>query len=138
MNRTEQILKNHPRRIQIDPDALLLCVNTCFDSFQTCTACADACLGEEDIHSLIRCIRLNQDCADVAGTTGRILVRLTMPDWSILRSQLQACADACHECAGECEQHRQTHDYCRLTMITCRECEEAVKNLLVALLTTAS
>ena len=32
---------------------------------QVCTACADACLGEDDVGELTRCIRLDLDCADL-------------------------------------------------------------------------
>jgi hypothetical protein len=42
--------------------------------------CADACLGEEKVEMLRRCIRLNLDCADVCNATGRMLSRQQEPD----------------------------------------------------------
>jgi hypothetical protein len=117
-------------------DILLDCVNACFDTVQACSACADACLSEKNIHLLIRCIRLNQDCADIAGVTGKMLVRLNNSDLSILRSQLLACAAACHECASECETHSQDYEYCHDTMEVCRDGEESIKTLLATQMET--
>ena len=37
--------------------------------------CADDCLSEDDHADLVRCIRLDLDCADVCDATGRILTR---------------------------------------------------------------
>ncbi len=136
MNRTEQILQSHPCQSQIDMDMLLDCVNACFDTVQACSACAAACLSEENIRPLVRCIRMNQDCSDIAGVTGKMLVRLNSTDWSILRSQLLACAAACHECAAECESNRRQYEYCHETMEVCRYSEESIKTLLATQLET--
>jgi len=62
---------------------------------------------------LIRCIRLNLDCADVCDATGRLISRQTEPDWGLLRAQLQACVAACQICGAECERHAGRH--CQLT-----------------------
>src|SRR5919202_5203932 len=51
-----------------------------FDCAQTCTACANACLGEPQVQDLVRCIRLNLHCADVCDTTGRLISRQENPD----------------------------------------------------------
>src|SRR5690554_5492529 len=37
---------------------------------QACTACADACLSEDMVAELTKCIRTNLDCADLCETTG--------------------------------------------------------------------
>lgn len=136
MDRMEKMLKAHPRQQNMDLQAMLECVNACFDCSQLCTACADACLGEENIQPLIRCIRLNQDCADICATTGRMLVRLNRPDWAVIRSQLQACTAACHECGNECEHHADMHEHCKICLEACRDAEESLKNLLITQLET--
>lgn len=47
-----------------------------FDCVQSCTACANACLGEDYVAVLRRCISTNLGCADVVcASTGRILSR---------------------------------------------------------------
>ena len=46
----------------------------------TCTICADASLGEDDLAEMRRCIRLCLDCADACVDAGRIVSRQTDPD----------------------------------------------------------
>jgi hypothetical protein len=52
---------------------------------QACTACADACLSEQNVADLAKCIRSNLDCADICDTTGRVLSRHTGYDANITR-----------------------------------------------------
>ena len=103
MTTVERMLETHPRPAQLDHAALVACIEDCFDCAQTCTACADACLGEPDVPMVLRCIRTCLDCADVCQTTGRLASRQTEPDLAVLRAQLAACLAACRACAAECE-----------------------------------
>ena len=98
----DQILEAHPRGGAIEAGALLACIEACFDCTQSCTACADADLGENDVGMLIRCIRLCLDCGDVCTTTGQILSRQTEFEPELARSVVQACAQACRVCGEEC------------------------------------
>ncbi len=82
------------------------------------------------VDELVRCIRLNLDCADVCAATGRLLSRQTMPEWQLLQAQLQACALACRLCGDECARHAQMHEHCRVCAEMCRECEAACERLL--------
>lgn len=43
----------------------------CVECAEVCTACADACSAEGDPKMLVRCIRLNLDCADLCLATAR-------------------------------------------------------------------
>lgn len=63
---TEQILSTHPQVRGSTNEALIQCIEECFDCAQVCTVCADACLGEKMLDELRQCIRLNLDCADIA------------------------------------------------------------------------
>ena len=82
---------------------------------------------------LIRCIRLDLDCADICDATGRILSRQTAFDAEIAKATLQACAQACRLCGEECEQHAQHGmEHCRICAEACRRCESACNNLLSA------
>ena len=128
-----QMLETHPRPSQSgDQAALLACIEACFDCAQTCTSCADACLGEDMVQLLVRCIRLNLDCADVCDTTGRILARQTEMDLQLVRAQLQACAEACRVCGEECARHADMHRHCAVCAESCRRCEQACNRLLGA------
>ncbi|MFX9185057.1 four-helix bundle copper-binding protein, partial [Acinetobacter baumannii] len=80
-------------------------VEACFDYAQTCTACADACLGENQMVDLRSCISLNLDCAALCAATGAIASRRTRSDNDLLRTVLETCAEACRRCAAECARH---------------------------------
>ncbi|GAA5534305.1 four-helix bundle copper-binding protein [Deinococcus aluminii] len=130
----QAMLQTHPQpQTLFDQGALAECIAACFDCAQTCTSCADACLGEQGhLTHLVHCIRLNLDCADVCGTTGRVLSRLTQPDQNVLRAQLQACVAACRACGDECERHARDMNmqHCAVCAESCRRCEQACQNLL--------
>src|SRR5699024_10053082 len=67
------MLQTYPKDLgMIDQQKLAECIEACFECAQTCTACSDACLAEDMVADLTQCIRLNQDCADVCETTGRV------------------------------------------------------------------
>jgi hypothetical protein len=96
------------------------------------TSCADACLAEATVKDLVRCIRLNLDCADVCESTGRLLGRMTEPDAGLLQAQLQACLEACRVCGAECEKHASMHEHCRVCAEACRACADACERLTAA------
>jgi len=138
MTHIAQMLETHPAATSsgVDRSVLLQCIEACFDCAQSCTSCADACLGEQQhLDQLVRCIRLNLDCADVCETTGRLVLRQTQPDWSVIRTQLQACVAACRACGDECQQHADGMgmEHCRVCAESCRRCAEACEQLLAAL-----
>src|SRR5215831_3319124 len=65
MSYTEAMARAWPGKATIDRDALVACIDACSDCAQACTACADADLAETELQALIRCIRLDLDCADI-------------------------------------------------------------------------
>lgn len=83
---------------------------------------------------LVRCIRLNLDCAVICDVTGHVLSRQTEPDWGIVRAQLLACVAACQACGAECERHAMHGmEHCRICAEACRRCAEACQRLLSVL-----
>lgn len=131
---TARMLQTHPNPAHVfDQAALAACIDACFECENVCSSCADACLGEQEhLRHLVHCIRLNLDCADVCGTTGRVLSRLTQPDQNVLRAQLQACLAACQACGQECEMHARDMNmgHCAVCAESCRRCEQACRALL--------
>ncbi len=128
MHIIDDMLITHPR----GADALLelrSLVRACFECVFACTACADACLAENQPHMLNRCIRLNQDCADMCAAVARLLSRQTEPDWDVLRAGLGACATFCEACARECERHAPMHKHCAACAAACRKCMELCTGL---------
>lgn len=121
--RTQQMISTHPHVQGNTNDVLIRCIEACFDCQQSCTACADACLGEDLIQQLTQCIRLNQDCADACGAAGSMASRRTGSNELTLGAMLETCALACRICAEECERHAQQHRHCAICAEACRECE---------------
>lgn len=134
---TQQMLSTHPSDAT-NLDALVACINACFDCEQCCTSCADACLHEDDPGKLTACIRTNLDCADVCAATGRVLSRIGDTNDAILRAQLEACKAACDACADECAEHKDMHEHCRICMSCCRDCSDACTQLLQTMGQTAT
>ena len=130
MIHAEQMLQTNPSSAVVDAPTLVECIEAYFDCAQSCTACADACLGEDDPKSLARCIRLDLDCADVCDATGRIVSRQTAFEPQMARAALQACAEACGLCGQECERHASHHEHCRVCAEVCRRCQEACDAVL--------
>jgi hypothetical protein len=121
MQAIPQTLADHPRST---PASLGLrsCINACFDCALACTSCAAACTGRRHVDDLIRCIRLDLDCADLCETVGRALSRQARPDWDVLRIEIGACAAICEACALECEQHSRQFDHFSACARACRKC----------------
>jgi hypothetical protein len=127
----EQLIQTSPNRPTADQGALAACIKACVSCAQACTACADACLGEPDASVLVRCIRLNLDCADLCAATGAILSRQVAAEPSLLRAALQASKLACQLCGDECAEHaRYGMAHCRVCEEACRHCEQACERLL--------
>jgi len=92
------------------------------------------CLSEHDVASLVKCIRIDLDCADICAATARVLSRQTEYDANLTRAQLQACVVACQTCADECEQHAEHGmQHCVVCAAECRRCETVCQELLQAI-----
>ncbi|MGC7098148.1 four-helix bundle copper-binding protein [Amycolatopsis lurida] len=130
---TMEMTRTYPADLGgVDREALVRCIEECLSCAQACTACADACLSETDsaLPSLRKCIRTDEDCADICATTARVLSRHTGYDANITRAVLEACATVCRSCGDECALHAEMHDHCRVCAEACRRCEQACRALL--------
>lgn len=125
-----QMITTHPQGSWIEQGRLVQAIQSIATCGDVCTACADACLGEEMVAELKRCIRLNLDCADICHTTARVLTRMVEPDRQVIQSLLQTCATICQVCGQECASHAQMHEHCRVCAESCRACEETCRGLL--------
>jgi hypothetical protein len=130
MKTTLQMLKTHPVQPWADPERLAGVIAELYSCAQACTTCADACLGEKQVQSLVACIKTNQDCADVCLATGAMLSRVTNPVSDLLRSMINSCVKACSLCAAECEKHSSMHEHCRVCAEACSRCEKACRDIL--------
>jgi hypothetical protein len=123
----QEMISAHPQVKGSTNDALIRCIEECFDCAQACTVCADACLGEQMVLELRQCIRLNLDCADVCTATGHVASRRTGTNESVIVATIKACEEACRVCAEECERHAEMHEHCRICAESCRRCELACR-----------
>ncbi len=134
MSYAARMLETYPRDFNVDQDVLARCIEACYDCAQACTACADDCLSEDNVGELVKCIRMNLDCADICETAGRVVSRQTEYDANVTRAILQACAQACKSCGDECEQHGEHGmKHCAICAEACRRCEQACQELLAAI-----
>lgn len=124
------MLDMYPKAVNVDKGLLARAIEEALSCFQTCTACADACLSEDMVAELTKCIRSNLDCATTCAATVEVLSRHTGYDANITRAQLQACIATCKACGDECEDHAKMHDHCRVCAEVCRACEQACHELL--------
>ena len=131
---TRAMITTHPNPTgDLDVDKLAEAIDAALACAQTCTACADACLSEDMVAELTKCIRTNLDCADLCEATGRVLSRHTGYDANITLDAIKACQMACKACADECEQHADMHEHCRICAEACRRCEAACAELVASL-----
>lgn len=133
MAKAQEMLETYPRTFNVEAGVLAAAIEALTECTNTCTQCADACLSEEDVTSMVKCIRLNLDCADVCAATGRVVSRQTEYDAYVTRAQLEACIAACKSCGDECEQHAEHMAHCRVCAESCRRCEQACRELLSAI-----
>lgn len=133
MTHAPEMLATSPAPVPgVDVGLLSDAARAAFNCAQTCTACANACLGEPQVQDLVRCIRLNLHCADICDTTGRVISRQASPE--LARAVLEACVLACRLCGDECERHAAMGmQHCRVCADACRECEQACTRLVGAL-----
>ena len=97
-------------------DALAKCV-------AECNHCAIACLQEQDVKMMQRCIRLDLDCAEICNLAISFVARGSEHAEHILRE----CGEICKACAEECEKHNHM-EHCKRCAEACRECAEACQS----------
>lgn len=127
MDTISKIIDSHPTPPRANPQ-LASFVAELQNCAATCNTCADACLSEDDVRMLAKCIGLNADCADVCTTTARLAGRVGHHQHAVMRHQVEACQEICRLCAEECERHEHAH--CKVCAESCRACEAMCGQML--------
>lgn len=91
-----------------------------------CENCASACLQEDNVQMMVRCIQLDRDCADICALTARLVARGS----AHAEHLLPECAEICRLCGEECAQHEAEH--CQQCAAACRRCEEVCRQGVAA------
>lgn len=132
MNHLQNMMASHPQPVS-ETSRMSEVAHHIAMCALVCTSCADACLAEPMVGKLVRCIRLNLDCADICATTSGVLVRQVETDSAVVGELLRACATACQACAEECAKHAGMHEHCRICAEHCRACVEVCEGLIQAI-----
>ena len=130
MSDATRMLLATPTHHGLDNAVLAEAIDAITSCSQACTACADACLDEYNLHR--DCVTACLTCADVCDVTGRLLSRNARWDRTVVWALVEACAKACSACASQCDQHSQTAKHCGVCADACRRAEKACQQLLVA------
>lgn len=107
------------------PQSLLDALNACIAA---CEQCATACLQEQEVKMMVRCISIDRDCADICAITARFVARGSEHAGHVMRE----CAEICGICATECEKHGAHLEHCQHCAEACRRCEQACRAALAA------
>jgi len=129
MSYAKQMLESY-RASAIDANVLAAAIDALSDCVQACAADVDADLGDADVASMIKCLRLCLDCADVCTATTRVASRKTAYEEGFARPLIEVCAAICARCGDECERHAPMHPHCGVCEQACRRCEQACRDLL--------
>lgn len=130
MPQASVLLRHDQAPSVFDPQAFALCIDAAFKAAQACMTCSDMCLAVEDARLLIKCIRLNGDCADVCVATGWMLSREPHPERDTMQRQLEACVHLCEETAAECERLGAIYPHAKVTATACKRCVVACLDAL--------
>ncbi|SER94223.1 protein of unknown function [Gracilibacillus ureilyticus] len=98
-------------------------IQTLHDCMAECNHCFDACLQEDDVKMMAKCIRLDRECADICNYLEQAISR-NSPYVSDLAA---VCAKICEDCGNECKKHDT--DHCQKCAEACFKCAEACKKL---------
>ena len=99
-------------------------VKELIDCAIACETCGAACLNEEDVTMMARCIELDRDCAELCMQAVNLLLR----DSELAHPFLVVCEEACILCAAECSKHE--HDHCKRCAEACRRCADVCQERL--------
>lgn len=96
---------------------------TLHECAEACNHCYDACLKEENIKMMAKCIQLNRECADICAFLEHALMRATP-----FASDLAAvCSKVCEACGSECQKH--DYEHCQKCAEACFKCAQVCKEI---------
>lgn len=99
------------------------CIEACHTCADACDHCSVACLDEDNVKDMARCIRFDMDCAAICRLAAGFMAR----DSENSKAICKICADICDACAAECEKH--DHDHCKQCAKACRECASKCREM---------
>ena len=99
---------------------LLKVLSSCADD---CDYCTTACLEEDNVQEMEKCIRTDMDCSVMCRLAAGYVARGSGFSSEILK----ICADICEACAEECEKHTDM-EHCERCAESCRNCAKLCRS----------
>ena len=97
------------------------CINACLACIVTCNQCATACLNEESVNNMAKCIQLDLECAALCRAAAEIMSL----NGQNVKAICRLCAEICTTWAEECEKHgKNGMQHCKECAEACRKCAE--------------
>lgn len=104
-------------------DKFRSCIEACVRCAQECEHCTMACLQEDDVKQMARCIRLDADCAEICWGAASYMSRGSEFAQEICR----VCAEICDACGDECNKFDM--DHCQRCAKACHDCAEECRKM---------
>ncbi len=103
------------------------CLEACQACVVLCNQCAIACLNEQEVGHMRKCIKLDLECAAICEAAVKVLSL----DGKFSKKICELCIEICSACAEECEKHASMGmEHCKECAEACRKCVEACKEML--------
>lgn len=102
------------------------CIEACNACAIECEHCATACLHEDNVKMMARCIELDRTCAGICSYAARQMAA----DSEFADRICALCAEICEACGDECAKHPV--DHCQRCAEACHRCAEACRQMVGA------
>jgi hypothetical protein len=100
------------------------------DALEACEKASNACaMAMVTSGGMANEVHQALDCADVCGSTERVLSRGTTPDPRVVAAVVAAAIAACDASAAACGAHAEHHTHCRLHSTSAKACADALRKL---------
>ncbi len=132
MSLVEKLLDAYPAQTGMPPRLLGEAVDKLYECAGVCLTCADAAAAEQDPEKIvmsIKCVRLDNDCADLCTVAARILARQTGYDAPTTMAIIEATRTVLRASADAAEEFKET-TYFQLSAKACRETEQLLGQLV--------
>lgn len=132
MSLVEKLLDAYPAETGMPPRLLGEAVDKLYECAGVCLTCADAAAAEQDPEKIVmsvKCVRLDNDCADLCTVAARILARQTGYDAPTTMAVIEATRTVLRASADAAEEFKET-PYFDLSARACRETEHLLGRLV--------
>ena len=103
------------------------CIDICLECAAACNRCLTACLNENEVDNLSKCIQLDMECSAICRTAAQFMNLRS----NYTNAICQLCAEICSACAEESSKYDHM-DHCRECAEICYRCAEECTSMAAA------